>query len=175
MATRNLLARKGYQQIPTRSSKIAIAGSENNLVQGKPMVVCKHCNRSGHTESQCWKKHPELKTFCTSCKIGGHTDSTCWILHPGLRHQNEYQSEPRKHDKVSRTITHAELIANEVPVELARITDTEDVASYSWVAGPEPTITIPGMSMPDQAELIIGTLYTETYLKIRSASEMETA
>jgi hypothetical protein len=45
---------------------------------------------------------------------------------------------------VLSTISRVELVADEVPAGNAKITGVEDVASYNWISGKEPTILVPG-------------------------------
>ena len=39
-------------------------------------AICGHCEKPGHTESQCFTLHPEL-TFCKKCRKLGHYASEC--------------------------------------------------------------------------------------------------
>lgn len=44
---------------------------------------CKHCERRGHSDSNCYVLHPEL-CCCTHCGRYGHLKSKCLTVHPDL-------------------------------------------------------------------------------------------
>ena len=36
-------------------------GKSSNKAKDKPIKNCSVCSKSGHTEEECWTKHPELR------------------------------------------------------------------------------------------------------------------
>jgi hypothetical protein len=44
--------------------------SNSSLKRSKDIIKCDHCNQTGHLESWCWAKHPELKPGNSGSKDG---------------------------------------------------------------------------------------------------------
>ncbi|KAI9720848.1 MAG: hypothetical protein M1812_002687 [Candelaria pacifica] len=62
---------------------------KEDMVKVAP-VTCGHCKKTGHSESTCFKLHPEQnpnaapKFLCAHCNKPYHTEAKCWKLHPEL-------------------------------------------------------------------------------------------
>lgn len=98
---------------------------------------CAHCQRYGHTEPWCWNKHSDLKGCCGKCGRPDHVESQCWILHPELKRS--------KGRPVIRTNGQYHLVdRNLTQKEQVKISNIEEVSSYNWIIGEEPTIVCPG-------------------------------
>ena len=85
-------------------SDIASVGDGNPhkaKVNTTKVKECDHCGKPGHTEKDCWKKHPEKapdaekgkkqrRPFCRKCKKKGHKTEDCPV---GLTDSDSESSE----------------------------------------------------------------------------------
>ena len=101
--------------------------------------VCSHCNKKGHTEAQCWLKHPELKPSKYSKskseksdggKDGGKKLGPCWICGGPHRKKQcpKYQAkkDDAKEDSVNGLFLGMTTISNQVCMQVTKETQVED-------------------------------------------------
>jgi Reverse transcriptase (RNA-dependent DNA polymerase)/gag-polypeptide of LTR copia-type/Pol polyprotein, beta-barrel domain/GAG-pre-integrase domain/Integrase core domain len=63
-----LLSKTGEK--PKKSGNSKSKNKSNSSLKKSKDIKCDHCNKTGHSESRCWDKHPELKPGSSGSKDG---------------------------------------------------------------------------------------------------------
>ena len=101
--------------------------NSNNSQGQRP--TCKHCNKQGHTEDKCWKKHPHLRPNNTNTNQQNRNNQVRFTT------QNSYNilAEPEHNDTPQEPIMPEFSYVTEVKIPEEVYNTTENTSNNVWL------------------------------------------